>query len=234
VTDGSSGGRPLRTGREKAHQAEVMTKKPAPFWTLPWRYALFLLVCLTMVPFALLSDMQSGIMVGFDVAVLVFVATLSPFFGHDTAAMRDHARAGDTNRTGALVTTGIVMTVMLVVVASELRQKHEPSGLLLGLIVATLVLGWLFSNLVYTFHYAYLFYRHGEGGGDHGGLDFPERPAPDYWDFAYFAFTLGMTFQTSDVAITSPTVRRVALFHCLAAFIFNLGVIAFTINIIGG
>lgn len=211
-----------------------MTKRTASSWALPWRYALFLLVCLTAVPLALLFDRLGGIMAGFDLAVIVFAATLWPFFGHDTAAMRSHAREGDTNRTGALVVTAIVMTVMLVVIASELRQKTAPSGLMLGLIVTTLVLAWLFSNLVYTFHYAYLFYRHGTAGDDHGGLDFPNRPEPDHWDFAYFAFTLGMTFQTSDVAITSPVVRRVALFHSLAAFIFNLGVIAFTINIIGG
>jgi uncharacterized membrane protein len=109
-----------------------------------------------------------------------------------------------------------------------------PSGPQLLLIIGTLILGWLFSNLIYTFHYAYLFYLDGEGGGDHGGLEIPGRPAPDYWDFAYFAFTLGMTFQTSDVQITSPVIRRVALFHSLAAFVFNLGVIAFSINIIGG
>ena len=123
---------------------------------------------------------------------------------------------------------------MLVVVASELRQKVAPAGPQLMLIIGTLMLGWLFSNLIYTFHYAYLFYLDGENGGDHGGLEIPECPAPDYWDFAYFAFTLGMTFQTSDIQITSPVIRRVALFHCLAAFVFNLGIIAFSINIIGG
>ena len=211
-----------------------MTKSAAPFWTLPWRYGLFLLACATMFPLAVLFGAQSGIMAGFDLAVLLFVVTLWPFFGHDAAAMRAHARAGDTNRTGSLVITGVVMAVMLVVIASELRQRDAPSLAMLALIVATLLLAWLFSNLVYTFHYAYLFYRHGGDGKDHGGLEFPERPEPDYWDFAYFAFTLGMTFQTSDVAITSPTIRRIALFHSLAAFIFNLGIIAFTINIIGG
>jgi uncharacterized membrane protein len=210
-------------------------KAAFPFWHLPWRYGVFLLACASMAPLALwLGSAQAGIMAGFDVAALLFAATLGPFFGHDTEAMRRHARENDANRSLMLAMTGIVMTVMLVVIASELRQKSSPSALQIGLIVATLILGWLFSNMVYTFHYAFLYYRGSKARGDDGGLQFPERPEPDYWDFAYFAFTLGMTFQTSDVAITSPSIRRVALFHSFAAFVFNLGIIAFSINIIGG
>jgi uncharacterized membrane protein len=204
------------------------------FWHLPWRYAVFLVACLTIPLFAHVLGIRGGIMAGFDFAVLAFCATLWPFFAHDTAAMRRHARENDADRTLMLGLTGIVMTVMLVVVASELRQKSVHSIPLLLLIIGTLLFGWLFSNLIYTFHYAFLYYRGEVGGADHGGLEFPERDEPDYWDFAYFAFTLGMTFQTSDVEITSRIIRRVALFHCFAAFIFNLGIIAFSINIIGG
>jgi len=211
-----------------------MATRSAPFWHLPWRYGLFLVTLLSAVPLTHWIGLQSGIMAGFDVAALIFGTTLRPLFSHDAEAMRRSARANDANRTLMLVMTAIVMAVMLVVVATELRQKATPSTAQLILIIATLVLGWVFSNLVYTLHYAFLFYRDGGRGGDHGGLEYPERPEPDYWDFAYFAFTLGMTFQTSDVAITSPAIRRVALFHSFAAFIFNLGVIAFSINIIGG
>jgi uncharacterized membrane protein len=200
---------------------------------LPWRYGLFLLACLAMLPLALIFGAPVGIMAGFDLAALLFLATLHPLFRHDAETMRRHARENDANRTAILVTTSIVMAVMLVVVASELKQRVDPSHPVVVLIVATLTLGWLFSNLVYTIHYAYLFYKE-DKGADHGGLSFPARDEPNYWDFAYFALTLGMTFQTSDVAIESPAIRRVALFHSLAAFVFNLGIIAFTINIIGG
>ena len=204
------------------------------FWRLPWRYGVFLFACASMAPLALLLGVRAGIMGGFDIAAILFAALVWPFFGHDTETMRRRARENDANRTTILAITSIVMIVMLVVVASELRQKVATSSPQIALIIGTLILGWLFSNLIYTFHYAYLFYLDGEGGGDHGGLEIPGRPAPDYWDFAYFAFTLGMTFQTSDVQITSPVIRRTALFHCLAAFVFNLGIIAFSINIIGG
>lgn len=209
-------------------------RRNAPYWHLPWRYALFLLACFSMVPFTWAFGLNNGIMVGFDVAALLFAALVSPFFGHDTAAMRRRARENDANRTLMLFLTGIVMVVMLVAVASELREKNSPGGFELVLIIGTLIMSWLFSNLIYTFHYAYLFYLDESGGSDHGGLEFPDRPEPDYWDFAYFAFTLGMTFQTSDVEISNSAIRKVALFHCFAAFVFNLGIIAFSINIIGG
>jgi len=200
---------------------------------LPWRYGLFLLVFASAMPLALLTGPIAGIMLGFDLAVLAHFATLPPLFHHDAAGMRAHARQNDANRTLILALTGIVMLIILVIVASELRYGRGPERAMLALIVATLILAWLFSNLIYTFHYAWLFYRDDRQGGDHGGLDFPNRPEPDYWDFSYFAFTLGMTFQTSDVGITHPAIRRVALFHSVAAFLFNLGIVAFTINILG-
>lgn len=109
---------------------------------------------------------------------------------------------------------------------------HQPA--IVALLLVTLALAWLFSNLVYTMHYAHLFYLRGTAGNDRQGLDFPETPEPEYPDFLYFAFTLGMTFQTSDIAVTDKAMRSVVVLHCLAAFIFNLGILAFTINVLGG
>jgi len=202
---------------------------------LPWRYALFLLGAASVVPLAMRFGRDMGVMIGFDLAALLFLLSLIPLFSHGAEQMRAHARRNDANRTLILGITGIVMLVILVVVASELRYGNAPTPAMLGLIVGTLVLAWIFSNAVYTLHYAFLYYRAAEGRGRHDsrGLSFPERKEPDYWDFAYFAFTLGMTFQTSDVEITDPAIRRVALFHSLAAFLFNLGIIAFTINMLG-
>ena len=141
-----------------------MATRSAPFWHLPWRYGLFLLVLLSIVPLAACIGLQSGIMAGFDIAALAFAATLHSVFAHDPAAMRRSARENDANRTLMLVMTAIVMAVMLVVIATELRQKATPSTALLILIISTLVLGWVFSNLIYTFHYAFLFYRDGGRG----------------------------------------------------------------------
>jgi len=201
---------------------------------LPWRYGLFLLGFASALPLSLAFGPMLGVMLGFDLGVLALLVTLPPLFAHGANRMREQARRNDANRTLILVLTGIVMLLILAIVASELRYGQAPGATMLGLIVATLILAWLFSNIVYTIHYAHLFYSDGTRGADRGGLGFPARKEPDYWDFAYFAFTLGMTFQTSDVEITDPAIRKVALFHSLAAFVFNLGIVAFTINILGG
>ena len=103
------------------------------------------------------------------------------------------------------------------------------------LVIATLSLAWTFANMVYALHYAHLYYSGKDGGKDQAGLDFPgDRAEPDYWDFVYFSFTLGVALQTSDVCITSTGIRRVVTLHSVAAFVFNLGILAFTINVLGG
>jgi len=119
--------------------------------------------------------------------------------------------------------------VLLIAVAAETVGIH-PQPLTKILVIATLLLAWLFSNTIYTLHYAHLSYG---AGKKCLGVDFPGTDEPVYWDFVYFAFTLGMTFQTSDVDISDSEIRRVVTMHSLAAFVFNIGVLAFTINVLG-
>jgi len=175
-----------------------------------------------------------GAMAGFDAAAVFFFLSIIPLFNDAADEMRQSAKKNDANRVGLLVITGIVMGVVLASVASELMQDGRPKPLQILLIIGTLSLAWLFSNVVYALHYAHLFYTTADGGKDASGVDFPGSKEPDYWDFLYFSTCLGMTFQVSDMNITSPRVRRVVMFHCLAAFVFNLGIIAFTINVLGG
>ncbi|MCH4150562.1 MAG: DUF1345 domain-containing protein [Sphingobium sp.] len=208
-------------------------QRPKTF-SLPWRYGVFLLVCVVSAPLAWVFPWQTVIMAGFDLAALVFIATLPPLYRHDPKTMRKSARENDANREITLLITFVVMVAILVTVAMELHHKHTPNPAYLVLILMTLSLAWLFSNIVYALHYAYLFYSSDAGSADRQGIDFPKENLPDYWDFTYFSFTLGMTFQTSDVAISSRTVRKIVLFHSLAAFVFNLGILAFTINVLGG
>ena len=145
--------------------------------------------------------------------------------------MRRAAQENDANRAVLLGFSGTIMLVILVAVAKELQGKNDAVAIVLT--ITTLALAWLFSNMIYTLHYAHLYYVDDPEGKDAKGLDFPSCDEPDYWDFAYFAFTLGMTFQTSDVEITSRRVRKAALGQCMAAFVFNIGVLAFTINVLG-
>jgi uncharacterized membrane protein len=183
-----------------------------------------------------LHGVRIGGMIAFDIAALVFLVTLVPLLSAKPKDMRQIAKRNDANRLGLLVITGIVTVAVLVAVAAELNQGSNPKPLAVAGIIGTLALAWLFSNSVYVLHYAHLFYTESaqEQGKDSGGVSFPDTNEPDYWDFVYFAFCLGMTFQTSDVEINNGRFRKAVTAHCLAAFVFNLGVIAFTINVLGG
>ncbi len=123
----------------------------------------------------------------------------------------------------------------MVAISGELDGARSGQLASIVKLVGTLFLIWLFANSIYALHYAHAYYTFSdETGADTGGLDFPGTKCPGYDDFLYFACTLGMTFQTSDVNITASGIRRVALLHSFAAFVFSIGVIAFTINVLGG
>jgi len=177
-----------------------------------------------------MDEIRRAIMVGFDIAAVLFLLSVAPLLRTRKGAdIRAHARDNDANRGVLLTITLVVLVVLFVAIATE-TLKHSPEPFTKILIVATLAIAWLFSNTVYALHYAHLAY------GDQikcAGLSFPGTDEPVYWDFVYFAFTLGMTFQTSDVTITSKDIRRVVTMHSLAAFVFNIGVLAFTINVLG-
>lgn len=98
--------------------------------------------------------------------------------------------------------------------------------------IATVTLAWLVLHLSFTFRYAHLYYgdENGKYSRHSRGLDFPGEVNPDYFDFAYYSFTIGMTFQVSDVVIKSKALRRLTLAHSLLAFLFNTILIAITIN----
>jgi uncharacterized membrane protein len=206
----------------------------------PVRFLAFLAVTIVAAP--LLSSLlgwRHGVMAGFDCGALVFLVSLVPLVRCAHAdEMRAYATRNDANRGLMLAIAIFVSLAVLVAVGSELAEKGSPKPAAVILIVATLALAWLFANLVYALHYAHFFYTQDDTDGDGtvedlAGLDFPDTKEPTYWDFIYFSFTLGMTFQTSDVEMTNMEMRRTAIFQCLAAFVFNLGVLAFTINVLG-
>ncbi len=106
------------------------------------------------------------------------------------------------------------------------------------LAISTVLCSWALVHTVFTLRYAHLFYLRPEEGPDCdpcGGLDFPGGDkTPDYLDFTYFSFVIGMTFQVSDVQISSKRIRRLALLHALISFAFNTVILALSINIISG
>jgi len=192
---------------------------------------LVMLAVATFVATRLIPSPYLSFMAGFDVAAVMFLLTcISLLSTREASVIREHAIANDANKTLLLIITGLVVAVLFASIASEtVGQKPEP--LTKSLVIGTLVLAWLFSNTLYAIHYAHLAYNKPDAGN--AGLEFPGTNQPVYWDFVYFAYTLGMTFQTSDVTITDERIRRVVTVHCFAAFVFNIGVLAFTINVLG-
>ncbi|MEO6225913.1 MAG: DUF1345 domain-containing protein [Sphingomicrobium sp.] len=201
----------------------------------PARFVLFILVLVIGVGLtAWLWKPLEGVMVGFDAAAFLFLASCFPLLDDDVTEMRRHSKENDANRATLLGITVAVTTVILISVGAIISKSGGLQGLEVLMIVTTLVLAWLFGNVIYALHYAHLFYHSAKDRrGDSGGIEFPGTKQPNYWDFVYFAFTLGMTFQTSDCSITSRSIRKAAIGHCMAAFVFNLGVLAFAINALG-
>jgi uncharacterized membrane protein len=105
----------------------------------------------------------------------------------------------------------------------------------LTLTVAALLLSWLLIQTLFAFHYARLYYARPADGDEHQrGLKFPDEGEPDYLDFAYYAFVIGMTCQVSDVAVMARHMRRLTLIHGVLSFVYNITILTMSINIIGG
>lgn len=177
---------------------------------------------------------RDSALLGFDVGALLFLASLWPLL-HNCGAreMRRHAAENTASGPLMLFVTAVVMLAVLTAIALELSPKGNPSPAEIAVVIATLLLAWLFTNSMFALHYAHMYYLEAPSRIDCGGIEFPGTPEPDYRDFLYFGFCLGMTFQTSDTNITATRVRQVVTAHCMLAFVFSIGVIAFTINVLG-
>ncbi len=177
--------------------------------------------------------LANAVLLGFDVAALVFFSLLARMFQRASpASIRSGAIALDTGRWGVLWSGIVLSVVVLVALGNELQAARAGGVLALAIGAGSVVLSWLFLNTMFAIHYAHGFY--GNFGAEHTGLEFPGTKQPDYWDFVYFAFVIGMCFQVSDVQITSRYLRRVALLHSVIAFFFNVFIIAITVNIVAG
>lgn len=227
---------------------------PRSRWPIPARFVLFLaalpIAIAALAP--LVSRWGQAVLGGFDLAAVLFIVSLWPLTrDHTVAQMRAKARANDAGRVAMLIITSLVMIVILTAVTVELPDARHETGVAhvtaLALVLLSLVIAWLYGNLVFALHYAHLFYdEHTEGGlnfpkpdpdtdaDKDGGKDDDAEPGPDYLDFAYFALTIGMAFATSDITLPSRTFRRTALVHAIIAFFYNLIVLAFTINVTAG
>jgi uncharacterized membrane protein len=135
-----------------------------------------------------------------------------------------------------LVTTAACASVVAIgfVMGDVKSLDFWPKALHLGLSIAALLLSWMLIHTVFAFHYARRYYAPASvREGPAGGLKFPGVDEPDYFDFAYYSFVLGMTSQVSDVSVTTAQMRRTTLAHGVLSFLFNIAVLAMSINVIG-
>jgi len=147
--------------------------------------------------------------------------------------IRVRAAIQDEGQTVILGLTTITAIVSLAGVVVELAlaktyQGHE-GWRHIALAGITVVLSWSFLHTMFAVHYAHEYYS-----GPAQGLEFPGHESPDYWDFMYYAFTIGTACATADVNITEKRLRRVTTLHCIVAFFFNTTILAFTVNIGAG
>jgi uncharacterized membrane protein len=166
-------------------------------------------------------------------------------WNHDRPAqsMRRRARTSDEGKFFILVLTSLAAIAAIAAIIAHLAVVKDLSGTIkglhIGLAAATIVSAWFFIHLTYALHYAHEYFDEyfaepGRPAAERGGLAFPGTEHPDYYDFLYFSYVIGVACQTADVNISSPAMRRVALVHCVLAFFFNSAVLALTINIAAG
>jgi uncharacterized membrane protein len=174
---------------------------------------------------------------GWDIAVGVFLLLAAEHVAR--ADHRDIAEDAARQQEGewtlfALVLIGAAMSFVAIVEFSGLSQRRGEHALYLALVTLTLAASWLMTNITFAYRYAHQYYAYDDEGGLLRGLEFPGESNPDYLDFLYFAFVIGMTFQVSDVQITRRSLRRVATVHGLIGFLFNTVILALTVNIAAG
>ncbi|WOJ90204.1 DUF1345 domain-containing protein [Methylocapsa polymorpha] len=188
--------------------------------------------------------LSTRLLIAWNVGTWLYFVTSLWLMAHANAAtMRRRAKASDEGRFLILVLTSLAAFASIGAIVAQLGAVRDMSGLLkglhIGLAAATILSAWFFIHLTYAFHYAHEYFDEleaepGKPPKDVGGLMFPGTDNPDYFDFLYFSYIIGVASQTADVQITAKEMRRVSLAHSILAFFFNSAVLALTINIAAG
>ena len=177
--------------------------------------------------------MATRILIGWDVAVAVYLVLAFVMVSRfDLALVHRRAASQDEGGVLILVLTVLAAVASLAAIIAELGSARGSAAqnLYFAHAVLTILLSWTFIHVIFALHYAHEFY--GEGRDQNvGGLEFPDDDQPDYWDFIYFSFVVGMTFQVSDVQVTSKLIRRLVVAHGFVSFVFNVAILALMVNI---
>jgi len=210
------------------------TKLPRFVRIVRARPRLFLCAALALVIIMLLPGdwrWSTRFLVGWDIGAAVYLAfSFAAMADCDTAHIRRRSALMDEGRIAILVFTASAALATLAAIIIELGDKtatHNPWHLALAGV--TLALSWASTHTIFALHYAHEFYA--ENRYVDGGLAFPGKDKPDYWDFMYFSLVVGMTSQVSDVAVTAKAIRRTVMAHGVVSFFFNATLVALMVNI---
>lgn len=181
------------------------------------------------------SNLAARILIGWDIGVLLYIAAAAVMMARSTRNdISRHSAMQDEGAFGVLLLVSCAAMASLAAIFIELAgidQKAGNYGMHVALAIGTVVLSWVMIQTIFALHYAYDFYGDDDCAG---GLKFPGSEQPDYWDFVYFAFVVGMTFQVSDVAITNRWIRRLVTIHGVLAFFYTTAVVALMVNLAAG
>ncbi len=173
-------------------------------------------------------------LIGWDVGVIYYLAATAVMMARSTPnEIRYHSALHDEGAFAMLLLAVAATLVSLAAIFAELasvKQSQVGYGFDVALAIATVVLSWMFIHTIFALHYAHDFYGVGQRAR---GLKFPGGGKPDYWDFVYFAFIIGMTFQVSDVGVTNKWIRRTVVAHGGLSFAFTATILALAVNIAG-
>jgi uncharacterized membrane protein len=181
-------------------------------------------------------------LIGWNVAIWLYLcAALVMIVRSDNRDIHRRALMQDDGRYFILTLAALSSTISFGAIFAQLANiKDMPAsakGLHIALALATIVGSWFFVHMTFALHYAHEFFRLSKPGADgkwQGCIEFPGVLRPDYFDFLYFSYVIGVACATADVNITGTSVRRLALVHCILAFFYNNAVLAMSINIGAG
>ncbi|MES2807981.1 MAG: DUF1345 domain-containing protein [Bacteroidota bacterium] len=211
------------------------------FFKFDAHYRLYLSLGAALIAFALtrttLSWPEASLITWIAFALTIIVMDWIIIFKAHPKEIRKIAKLQDSSRTLIFLFVIIASVISLSAILFLLKAaKGQADEVVIGhvlLAMASVIVSWWLVHTLFTMRYAHLFYTADEGQTTPvGGLEFPGDKEPDYLDFVYFSFVVGMTFQVSDVEISSRHIRRLALIHGLVSFIFNTAIVALSINVV--
>ncbi len=168
-------------------------------------------------------------------AIAYLISTYQLMSSSRVETIKAQAARQDDGRRMVLVLIVAAIAASFLAIAGLINEAKQAKELwkiaYLLLAASTIFVSWMVTQVAFTLHYAHEYYAPTDAGGSAAGLIFPNDTAPDFWDFFYFATSIGATSQTSDVAIKSKSLRRLVTFHAIVSFFFNTTVLALTINL---